>query len=178
MQHIWRYFWPLPWTLVGLLAAVLAAAGVPLPIYPGRGYSATIPIAGRNGAPAIAVVDEARKLYFTRYRDRLRVAGTLELNGFGPAGDKRMQATLGHLRRMYPNGGDFAQAELWSAMRPMTPDGRPLVGPTKVPGLWVDSGHGPLGWTMACGSGQLLAALISRRAPPIDAAAFDPARRN
>lgn len=160
-----------PWS--GKLAA---PAGVRLPIYPGRGYSATIPIAGRNGAPAITVVDEERKVYFTRYRDRLRVAGTLELNGFKPPSEKRMQATLGLLQRMFPDGGDYGQAQLWSAMRPMTPDCRPLVGATRVPGLWIDSGHGPLGWTMAAGSGQILTALLAGRAPPIDATPFDPRR--
>ncbi len=162
-----------PWS--GKLAAAL---GLRLPIYPGRGYSVTVPVAGRNGAPQIAVVDEARKLYFTRYRDRIRVAGTLELAGFNPPSDKRMQATQGHLARMYPDGGDFSQAQTWSAMRPMTPDGRPLLGQTGVPGLWIDTGHGPLGWTMACGSGLVLAALMAGRPPPMDAAAFDPARFN
>lgn len=160
-----------PWS-----AKLAAPLGVRLPIYPGRGYSVTIPIAGRNGAPAISVVDEQRKLYFTRFRDRLRVAGTLELNGFNPPSEKRADATLGHLRRMYPEGGDFSQAKHWSGLRPMTPDGRPLIGPTGVPGLWVDSGHGPLGWTLAAGSGLMLAALMAGRAPPLEAAAFDPRR--
>lgn len=160
-----------PWS-----AKLAAPLGVKLPIYPGRGYSATIPVAGRNGAPTYCVVDEHRKLYFTRFRDRLRVAGTLELNGFGPPSDKRAAATLGHLRRMYPDGGDFSQVENWSALRPMTPDGKPLIGATGVPGLWVDSGHGPLGWTLAAGSAEMLAALIAGRAPAMEAGHFDPRR--
>jgi D-amino-acid dehydrogenase len=160
-----------PWT-----AKLAAPLGVQLPIYPGRGYSVTIPVAGRNGAPSYCVVDERRKLYFTRFRDRVRVAGTLELNGFGPASEKRAAATLEHLRRMYPDGGDFSQATQWSALRPMTPDGRPLIGATAVPGLWVDSGHGPLGWTLAAGSGAMLAALVAGRAPPLEPGHFDPRR--
>jgi D-amino-acid dehydrogenase len=160
-----------PWS-----AKLAATVGASLPIYPGRGYSVTIQIAGRNGAPTLCVVDEHRKLYFTRFRDRLRVAGTLELNGFNPPSEKRAQATLGHLRRMYPDGGDFSQAMHWSGLRPMAPDGRPLIGQTSVPGLWVDSGHGPLGWTLAAGSAAMLAALMAGRPPPLEAAHFDPRR--
>jgi D-amino-acid dehydrogenase len=160
-----------PWS--ALLARPL---GLTLPIYPGRGYSVTIPIAGHAGAPKISVIDEHAKLYFTRYRDRLRVAGTLELNGFNPMSQARADATLGKLRRMYPDGGDFSQALRWSAMRPMTPDGRPLLGASGIPGLWLDCGHGPLGWTMAAGSGRVLADLVAGRAPPIDATPHTVAR--
>lgn len=150
--------------------------GLDLPIYPGRGYSVTVPIAGHAGAPKISVIDEHAKLYFTRYRDRIRVAGTLELNGFGPMSQARADATLGKLKRMYPDGGDFSQALRWSAMRPMTPDGRPLLGASGVPGLWLDCGHGPLGWTMAAGSGRVLADLVAGRAPSIEATPHNLAR--
>lgn len=160
-----------PWSVQ--LAATL---GLKLPIYPGRGYSATIPVAGHAGAPKISVIDEKAKLYFTRYRDRVRVAGTLELNGFNPASPARHAATLGKLRRMYPDGGDFSQATQWSAMRPMTPDGRPLLGASGIPGLWLDTGHGPLGWTMAAGSARVLADLVAGRAPPLDATPHAPTR--
>jgi D-amino-acid dehydrogenase len=160
-----------PWS-----ARLAATVGVSLPIYPGRGYSATIPIAGRNSAPRISVVDEHAKLYFTRFRDRLRVAGTLELNGFNPPSAKRAAATLGHLQRMYPEGGDFTQVTHWSGLRPMTPDGRPLLGQTRLPGLWVDAGHGPLGWTMAAGSARILADLVAGRPPPLTAQDYAPHR--
>lgn len=160
-----------PWT-----ARLAATVGVRLPIYPGRGYSATIPIAGRNGAPQLSVVDEHRKLYFSRFADRLRVAGTLELNGFNPPSPRRAEATLGHLKRMFPDGGDFSQVTQWSGLRPMAPDGRPLVGPTAVPGLWVNAGHGPLGWTLAAGSAAVLAALLAGRTPAVAASPFAPAR--
>jgi D-amino-acid dehydrogenase len=160
-----------PWS-----ARLAAPLGLRLPIYPGRGYSATIPIAGRNGAPRLSVVDEGAKLYFSRFRDRLRVAGTLELNGFNPPSERRAQATFAHLQRMYPDGGDFSQVAHWSGLRPMTPDGRPLLGRTRLPGLWVDAGHGPLGWTQACGSARVLADLVAGRAPPLRAADYDPHR--
>lgn len=143
--------------------------GLRVPVYPGKGYSVTVPIAGRNGAPRMAVVDEHAKLYVARFADRLRVAGTLELAGWDKTpSPARQAATLAKMRALFPDGGDYAQAAHWTGLRPMTPDGRPLLGPTGVPGLWLDTGHGPLGWTMACGSGRLLAEMITGRAPAID----------
>jgi D-amino-acid dehydrogenase len=149
------------------------ALGLSLRVYPGKGYSVTVPIAGRNGAPRIAVMDEHAKLYVARFADRLRVAGTLELAGWDatPA-PARQAATLAKMRALFPEGGDYAQAMHWTGLRPMTPDGRPLLGPTPIAGLWLDTGHGPLGWTMACGSGRLLAEMIAGRAPAIDPGAY------
>ena len=161
-----------PWS-----AQIAATAGLRLPIYPGKGYSATVPIAGRNGAPSLAVVDEHAKIYIARFGDRLRAAGTLELAGWDKRPSPvRQAATLEALRRLFPQGGDYARAEYWTGLRPMSPDGRPLIGPTSLRNLWLDTGHGPLGWTMGAGSGQLLAALLTGRAPPIDPAPFAPGR--
>ncbi|MCS6853318.1 MAG: D-amino acid dehydrogenase [Elioraea sp.] len=161
-----------PWSV-----RLAARAGLRLPIYPGKGYSVTVPIAGRNGAPRLSVVDEADKVYVARFGERLRLAGTLELAGFDPTpSPKRAAATLERLRALFPEGGDYARAEHWTGLRPMTPDGRPLIGPTPVPGLWLDTGHGPLGWTLACGSALLLASLIAGSPPPIDPAPFAFAR--
>jgi D-amino-acid dehydrogenase len=143
--------------------------GMRIPVYPGKGYSVTVPIAGRNGAPRIAVVDEHAKLYVARFADRLRVAGTLELAGWDKTpSPARQAATLAKMRALFPDGGDYTQAVHWTGLRPMTPDGRPLLGQTGLPGLWLDTGHGPLGWTMACGSGRLLAEMMTGRAPAID----------
>lgn len=147
--------------------------GLRLPVYPGKGYSVTVPIAGRNGAPRIAVVDEHAKLYGARFADRLRVAGTLELAGWDKTpSPARQAATLAKMQALFPDGGDYTRAEHWTGLRPMTPDGRPLLGPTRLPGLWLDTGHGPLGWTMACGSGRLLAELVTGQAPSLDPAPY------
>lgn len=154
-----------------------ATAGVRIPVYPGKGYSSTVPIAGRNGAPRLAVVDEHAKIYVARFGDRLRAAGTLELAGWDKTPSRvRAAATLGALRRLFPEGGDYARAEHWTGLRPMSPDGRPLIGPTPLRNLWLDTGHGPLGWTMGAGSGRLLAALMTGAAPPLDPAPYAPAR--
>jgi D-amino-acid dehydrogenase len=158
----------------GSWSPVLARGlGLRVPVYPGKGYSVTVPIAGRNGAPRMAVVDEHAKLYVARFADRLRVAGTLELAGWDKTpSPARQAATLAKMRALFPDGGDYAKAAHWTGLRPMTPDGRPLLGPTPIPGLWLDTGHGPLGWTMACGSGRLLAELITGRTPAIDPGAY------
>ncbi|WP_370510894.1 D-amino acid dehydrogenase [Elioraea sp. Yellowstone] len=153
------------------------SVGLGLPVYPGKGYSVTVPIAGRNGAPRIAVVDEHAKLYVARFADRLRVAGTLELAGWDKTPSAaRQAATLAKMRALFPEGGDYARAVHWTGLRPMTPDGRPLLGATPIAGLWLDTGHGPLGWTMACGSGRLVAELITGRTPSLDPAAYALAR--
>jgi D-amino-acid dehydrogenase len=161
-----------PWSV-----QLAATAGLALPVYPGKGYSATVPIAGRNGAPRLAVVDEHAKIYVARFGERLRAAGTLELAGWDKTPSPvRAAATLGALRRLFPEGGDYARAEHWTGLRPMSPDGRPLIGPTRVRNLWLDTGHGPLGWTMGAGSGRLIAALMTGAAPPLDPAPYAPGR--
>jgi D-amino-acid dehydrogenase len=162
----------------GSWSPVLARGlGLRVPVYPGKGYSVTVPIAGRNGAPRMAVVDEHAKLYIARFADRLRVAGTLELAGWDKTpSPARQAATLAKMRALFPDGGDYAQAAHWTGLRPMTPDGRPLLGPTSIPGLWLDTGHGPLGWTMACGSGRLLAEMLTGRTAAIDPAPYALAR--
>jgi D-amino-acid dehydrogenase len=154
-----------------------ATAGVKVPVYPGKGYSATVPIAGRNGAPQMAVVDENAKIYVARFGDRLRAAGTLELAGWNKTpSPARADATLATLRRLFPEGGDFGQATHWTGLRPMSPDGRPLIGRTPVRNLWLDTGHGPLGWTMGAGSGRLLASLMTGAPPPLDPTPYAPDR--
>ena len=156
---------------------LLRGLGVKLPVYPGKGYSITVPVGGHNAAPRVALTDEYEKIVYARIGDRLRAAGTLEFAGLdrtlSPA---RTDALLAAMRRAFPNGGDFAQAEAWTGLRPMTPDGRPIVGQTNIQGLWSCTGHGPLGLTLSAGSGRLLAELMGGKAPSIDPGLVSPSR--
>ncbi|WP_345893634.1 D-amino acid dehydrogenase [Aeromonas sp. 1HA1] len=146
----------------------LRPLGLDLPVYPVKGYSLTLPMANRDAAPRSTVLDETYKVAITRFDDRIRVGGMAELSGFNLALNPKRYDTLAMVvGDLFPEGGDIQQAEFWTGLRPMTPDGTPLVGPSPVPGLWLNTGHGTLGWTMAAGSGQLLADLISGNTPTI-----------
>jgi len=149
-----------------LLAAPL---GLRLPVYPVKGYSITLPISNPAAAPQGTLTDEHYKIVISRLGDRLRAAGTAELTGY----DLRLRPgrinTLRHsLRSLFPEAGDIERAEPWAGLRPMTPDNPPLLGATPYRNLHLNTGHGTLGWTMACGSGKVLADLVSGRAPEID----------
>ena len=141
---------------------------VAIPVYPLKGYSLTIPITDAQYAPASTILDETYKVAVTRFDDRIRVGGMAEIVGFNthlkPARRKTLELVVNDL---YPRGGDIAQASFWTGMRPMTPDGTPIVGATRFKNLYLNTGHGTLGWTMACGSGQLIADLISGKTPAI-----------
>ena len=146
----------------------LRPLGIELPVYPVKGYSLTLPMTDAAGAPRSTVLDETYKVAITRFDERIRVGGMAELSGFNLALNPRRHDTLAMVvRDLFPEGGDLEQAEFWTGLRPMTPDGTPLVGPSPIPGLWLNTGHGTLGWTMAAGSGQLLSDLISGSAPAI-----------
>ncbi|WP_062013503.1 D-amino acid dehydrogenase [Aureimonas sp. AU4] len=148
---------------------LVAEHGVRLPVYPVKGYSLTIPIVDASRAPESTVMDETYKIAITRLGDRIRVGGMAEISGFTNDRPERRRRTLEHsVGDLFP-GGDLSRAAFWSGLRPMTPDGTPVIGPTKLPGLFLNTGHGTLGWTMSCGSGQLLADLVSAHAPAIDA---------
>lgn len=156
---------------------LLRGLRVRLPVYPGKGYSITVPVAGHNAAPRVALTDEHEKIVYARFGDRLRAAGTLEFTGLDqrlPPG--RTDALLAAMRRAFPDGGDYASAQAWTGLRPMTPDGRPIVGETRVRGLWACTGHGPLGFTLAAGSGRLLAELMGNKTPSIDPTLVSPSR--
>ena len=115
-------------------------------------------------------MDEKHKVAITRLGDRIRVGGMAELDGYSAALHPRRRATLEHVvSDLYPAGGDASAGAFWSGLRPMTPDGPPVIGRAKFRNLWLNTGHGTLGWTMACGSGRVLADLVSGRAPAIDA---------
>jgi D-amino-acid dehydrogenase len=148
---------------------LLRALEIRLPVYPLKGYSITIPVTHPNAAPSGTLSDETYKVVITRLGDRLRAAGTAELAGYNLSLSKPRCATLAHVvRDLFPNAGDFARAEYWTGLRPMTPDNPPVLGATPFRNLFLNTGHGTLGWTMNCGSGKVLADLVSGRRPDID----------
>lgn len=143
--------------------------GIRLPVYPVKGYSLTIPITDATRAPESTVMDETYKIAITRLGDRIRVGGMAEISGYTNDLGEPRRLTLQHsVTDLFP-GGDVSKASFWSGLRPMTPDGTPVIGPTKVAGLYLNTGHGTLGWTMSSGSARLVADLVSGRKPEIDA---------
>jgi D-amino-acid dehydrogenase len=156
---------------------LLAPLGIRAPVYPLKGYSLTVPIVDASMAPASTILDETYKVAITRFDDRIRVGGMAEICGFDLNLDPRRRATLEMITGdLYPRGGDLAQASFWTGLRPATPDGTPIVGATRYRNLFLNTGHGTLGWTMACGSGRLLADLIARKQPQISAEGLDISR--
>jgi len=148
---------------------MLKPIGIPVPVYPVKGYSITVPVIDADGAPVSTVMDESYKVAITRLGDRIRVGGTAEISGYSNTLDAARRATLDHsLTDMFPRGGDLSTATFWCGLRPMTPDGPPIIGATRYSNLHLNTGHGTLGWTMACGSGRALADLMSGRKPDID----------
>lgn len=143
--------------------------GIRLPVYPVKGYSLTIPITDASRAPESTVMDETYKIAITRLGDRIRVGGMAEISGYTNDLGEPRRLTLQHsVTDLFP-GGDISKASFWSGLRPMTPDGTPVIGPTKVAGLFLNTGHGTLGWTMSSGSARVVADLVSGRNPEIDA---------
>ena len=140
----------------------LRPLGISLPVYPVKGYSLTLPMINAEASPRSTVLDETYKVAITRFDERIRVGGMAELSGYNLALNPKRHDTLAMVvGDLFPEGGDISRADFWTGLRPMTPDGTPLVGPSPIPGLWLNTGHGTLGWTMAAGSGQLLCDLIS-----------------
>ena len=150
---------------------LLAPLGLALPVYPVKGYSITVPISDAAGAPESTVMDETHKVAVTRLGDRIRVGGTAELAGYDLTLHEARRRTLAHVvTDLFPRGGDVAQASFWCGLRPMTPDGTPVLGATRWPNLFLATGHGTLGWTMAAGTARVIADLISGRTPAVDLA--------
>ncbi len=148
---------------------LLRDLAIRIPVYPIKGYSITVPITDAASAPESTVMDETYKVAITRLGDRIRVGGTAEITGYSLKLHKARRATLEHsVCDLFPHGGDVAKAEFWTGLRPMTPDGTPVVGPTPYRNLFLNTGHGTLGWTMACGSGRVIADIVSGRQPDID----------
>ena len=150
---------------------LLKSLGLRLPVYPVKGYSLTLPITGATAAPQSTVMDETYKVAVTRLGDRVRVGGTAELAGYDLKLRQPRRDTLDHVvRDLFPDACDLSQGMFWAGLRPMTPDGPPIIGKTPVSNLYLNTGHGTLGWTMAAGSGRVLADLISGKAGDIDLA--------
>jgi len=153
---------------LGAYSTQLVAPIVKIPVYPLKGYSITAPIVNADAAPVSTVLDETYKIAITRFDDRIRVGGMAEIVGFDKNLRQARRETLEMcVNDLFPGGGDTTQASFWTGLRPMTPDGTPVVGRTPVSNLFLNTGHGTLGWTMSCGSGQLLADLISGKRPAI-----------
>jgi D-amino-acid dehydrogenase len=147
---------------------LLAPVGVPALVYPAKGYSATIPIVKPHAAPWVSITDDAKKIVFTRLGDRLRVAGTAELSGYKLELNRvRCEALTRRAGAWFGDAIDASRAEYWTGLRPATPSGVPLIGRTHLPNLYLNTGHGTLGWTMAAGSGKALADIVSGRKPDV-----------
>jgi D-amino-acid dehydrogenase len=158
---------------------LVAPLGISLPVYPVKGYSITVPIKDASGAPESTVMDESYKVAITRLGNRIRVGGTAEISGFSTKLYDARRATLDHsLTDLFPRGGDLSKATFWSGLRPMTPDGPPVIGPTQYANLHLNTGHGTLGWTMSCGSGRVLADMLSGKKPDVDVSALTVDRYN
>jgi D-amino-acid dehydrogenase len=147
---------------------LLKPLGVALPVYPGKGYSVTIPIDGHAGAPVVSLIDDEFKMVYSRLGDRLRVAGTAEFAGWDASvTEARARFLLAKAVELFPDCGDVGRAEFWAGLRPSTPDGVPVLGRAGFDNLFLNTGHGTLGWTMACGSGRVVADLVLGRTPEI-----------
>lgn len=130
----------------------------------------TLPIINEEKSPTSTVMDETYKVAMTRFDDRIRIAGTAELAGFDYHIPEKRKATIDMvIKDLFPQAGDFTKAEYWTGLRPMTPDGTPIIGKTPIENLFTNTGHGTLGWTMACGSGKLLASVVSGSTTDIEA---------
>jgi D-amino-acid dehydrogenase len=141
--------------------AFVAPLELDLPVYPVKGYSLTVPLIDPALAPLSTVLDETYKVAVTRFDNRIRVGGMAELGGFDLRLNPRRRETLEFVVNDLFPGGDVMQAEFWTGLRPMTPDSTPIIGATRYPNLFLNTGHGTLGWTMACGSGRLVADMVT-----------------
>lgn len=151
--------------------ALLRPLGLRLPVYPVKGYSITLPITDAGRAPQSTVMDETYKIAITRLGDRIRAGGMAELRGFDKSLPPRREATLHHsVGDLFRGAADHSDSSFWCGLRPMTPDGTPIIGRAGADNLWLNTGHGTLGWTMATGSGKVLADLVSGRPAAIESA--------
>ncbi len=148
---------------------MLRPLGISLPVYPIKGYSITVPITDAAVAPVSTVMDETYKVATTRLGDRIRVGGTAEIAGYDTTLHPSRRGPLDRsLRELFPRAGDASRASFWCGLRPMTPDGTPVLGRSRLSNLYLNTGHGTLGWTMAAGSGQVLADIVSGKTPDIE----------
>ena len=159
---------------MGAFSPLLAAPlGIRLPIYPAKGYSVTMPVKDASMAHQVSLTDDEFKLVFSRLTgpdgDRLRIAGTAELNGYHrDLNTVRCEAIVRRVEQLFPGAGDTTRAQFWTGLRPATPSNVPIIGRSKVDNLYLNTGHGTLGWTHACGSGKSIARIVSGLAPELD----------
>ena len=148
---------------------LMQGLGINIPVYPVKGYSLTVPVIDTYAAPISTVMDETYKVAITRFNSRIRVGGMAELSGYDLSLNPRRRETLEMvLNSLFPNGGDISKGQFWTGLRPMTPDGTPIIGKVaQANNVWLNTGHGTLGWTMACGSAQVLADLMAGQKPAI-----------
>ncbi len=157
---------------------LLRPMGIALPVYPVKGYSITVPLAPGDEAPCISLTDHSRKLVFSRLGERLRVAGTAELNGYDTEINAvRCRALVDRCFELFPRAGRPADAQFWTGLRPATPSNLPVVGRSRIPNVYLNTGHGTLGWTLSCGSGRALADIVSGRRPEPEFGFLDPNRK-
>ena len=155
---------------MGSLSPLLAQPlGVSLPIYPAKGYSVTMPVKDASMAHQVSLTDDEFKLVFSRLGDRLRIAGTAELNGYDRDLNRvRCEAIVRRVEQLFPGAGDTTQAQFWTGLRPATPSNVPIIGRSRLGKLFLNTGHGTLGWTHACGSGKSIARIVSGLKPEVD----------
>ena len=163
---------------MGSLSPIYAAPlGINLPIYPAKGYSVTMPVKDASMAHQVSLTDDEYKLVFSRLTpkegdprgDRLRIAGTAEFNGYDRDLNRvRCEAIVRRVEQLFPGAGDASQASYWTGLRPATPSNVPIIGKSKIPNLFMNTGHGTLGWTHACGSGKSIARIVSGLAPEVN----------
>jgi D-amino-acid dehydrogenase len=145
---------------------LLRPLGIHLPVYPAKGYSATLPLRADSVAPVVSLTDDGHKLVFSRLGQRLRIAGTAEFNGYDTTLNAvRCAALMRRATQLFPDLRPAGEPEFWSGLRPATPSNVPCIGRTPYANLYLNTGHGTLGWTLACGSGAALADLLSGRTP-------------
>ncbi|MDC1312026.1 D-amino acid dehydrogenase [Burkholderiales bacterium] len=149
--------------------SLLRPIGLGVPIFPVKGYSLTVPVSNPSLAPQVCITDENGKVAMSRLGNFLRMAGTAELNGFDVSvNDERCAGILKRVKKLFPEGMDYKNAKKWAGLRPMTPSSVPVIGRTRFGNLFLNAGHGTLGWTLACGSGSAIADIVSGESPEID----------
>ena len=148
---------------------LLRPIGLDIPVFPAKGYSVTLPLAEASGAPSVSLTDDERKLVFSRLGNRLRIAGTAEFTGYNlDLNPVRCQSLIERTRQLFPRLQTVGEPALWCGLRPATPSNVPLIGRSRLSNLWLNTGHGTLGWTMSCGSAAALAEMMSGTRPDPD----------
>ena len=143
--------------------------GIRIPVYPAKGYSATVALDDSSIAPSVSMTDDAYKLVFSRLGQRLRIAGTAGFNGYNTElNSSRCNALMQRTRQLFPELRPAGKPEFWCGLRPSTPSNVPLIGRSALSNLYLNTGHGTLGWTMACGAGKALADIVGGRSPEIE----------